>query len=180
MIKLNTGHYLLIVVSAALALAAGAQTVRLSDARTQIATLEKKAAETRAAAAKAYAQDAENTATKEHQHAADTQAAADQFHAGAPARELDLRQRLADAERLRNSADQRAARYRAQAEGDAAARRSLADRAEALDRSLAEGRTVVAELRGVVERRDAEVMLLLGVIEADRRLLAQPEALPGE
>ena len=74
------------------------------------------------------------------------------------------------AERLRNDAERRSATYRAMSEAGAAACGDLADRTTALDRQLAEGVGVVAELRGVVERRDAEVKALMGQLTADRAL----------
>lgn len=77
------------------------------------------------------------------------------------------------AERLRLDATRRSATYRAMSETGAAACRDLADRAAALDRQLAEGVAVVAELRSVVERRDAEVKALMGQVRADRALSEQ-------
>lgn len=139
--------------------------------RTKVAELETAAAIKRADRATAYAADSDQTATREHQHASDTVQAADQFTAGAGAREAALRSNLADARRLLDRANARAAGYRAKAEADAASCRSLADRAAALDRSLAEGRLVAAELRGIVERRDAEVALLADLLDADDRML---------
>lgn len=62
---------------------------------------------------------------------------------------------------------------RAQAAGDAAAARDLADHYRRLATSLAEGAGVVGELVGVVERRDAQVNLLKGQIEVERKLLMQ-------
>ena len=79
----------------------------------------------------------------------------------------------ARAERLRNDATRRASTYRAMSEAGSAACSDLADRAAALDRQLAAGVAVVAELRGVVERRDAEVKALMGQIRADRALSEQ-------
>ena len=80
----------------------------------------------------------------------------------------------ARAERLRLDATRRSATYRSMSEAGAAACGDLAHRAAALDGRLAEGIGVVAELRGVVERRDAEVKALIGQINADRALFAQP------
>lgn len=57
-----------------------------------------------------------------------------------------------------------------------AARRDVADRCAALNRSLAQGRGVVADLRGTLERRDAEVILLGDQIKADRLLLERSPA----
>jgi hypothetical protein len=125
----------------------------------------------------AWAADSAATAKKEQTHAADTIHASDAYAAGAPEREARLRADLADARRLRDAADVRAAGYRAQANAGAEACRGLADRSAALDRSLAAGRGVVAELRGALERRDAEVALLAGLIDADDALLA-PGAAP--
>ena len=79
----------------------------------------------------------------------------------------------ARAERLRLDATRRSATYRSMSEAGAAACSALADRTTALDRQLAEGVGVVAELRGVVERRDAEVKALMGQIDADRALSEQ-------
>lgn len=142
-----------------------------ASGRVDVATSEAKQASERADRTEAARTDEQNTATLEHQHAGLTLAAAERFSLAAPGRELQLRAELADARRVRDGATARAARYRAQAEGDAAARRDLADRCEALDRSLAEGREVAADLRGALGRRDAEVILLVEQIKADRLLL---------
>lgn len=80
----------------------------------------------------------------------------------------------ARAERLRNDAERRSATYRSMSEAGAAACSALADRTTALDRQLTEGIAVVADLRVVVERRDAEVKAMMGQINADRALFAQP------
>ena len=53
------------------------------------------------------------------------------------------------------------------------ARGSLADRLEAFDRQLVEGVAVVGELRADLVRRDAEVVLLRGQIDADRALMSK-------
>lgn len=88
-----------------------------------------------------------------------------------PARDDSLRADLARAERLCVDADKRAASYRAQAEAGATACSRLADRSEALNRKLTEGIAVVAELRGVVAKRDAEVVLLHDLLVATRALM---------
>lgn len=152
---------------------ASAQTWRLHSLQTDHAVLQASVATDRSARTTAYAADSDKTAGKEQIHAASTQKASDEFTQMAPARETALRADLQRARSLLNSADIRAASYRTQADAGAAACRRLADRTQALDRSLAEGVGVVAELRGIVERRDAEVMLLGAVIDADRALLGQ-------
>lgn len=158
---------------AALTVAVGAamvQTWRLHSIQAKHASLAAQVEKGRADRATAYAQDSEQTAEKERTHATDTLHAAEAFVAGTAGREVRLRADLADARRLLDAAGQRAAAYRAQADADAASCRRLADRAAAIDRSLAEGREVVAELRGVVERRDAEVRLLIDLLKADDTL----------
>lgn len=152
---------------------ATAQTWRLHALQANHATLVATTATERAARAAAYADESVKTAGKEKLHAASTQKASDDFTQTTPSREAALRADLQRARSLLNSADARAAGYRAQADAGAAACRRLADRAQALDRQLAEGLEVVAELRSIVERRDAEVVLQGSVIDADRALLAQ-------
>lgn len=160
----------------ATALAAGvlasAQTWRLHSLQADHAVLEASVAAGRAARATAYAADSDKTAGKELIYAASTQGASDVFTQAAAAREAVLRTDLLRARSLLDRAAARAARYRAQADAGTVACSRIADRAAALDRQLAEGLGVVADLRGIVERRDAEVMLLGGVIDADRALLA--------
>ena len=80
----------------------------------------------------------------------------------------------ARAERMQHDAEKRAATFRAMRETDAATCRDLVDRYETLDRNTVEGVRVVDQLREVVERRDAEVKALMGQIDADRALFAQP------
>lgn len=77
-------------------------------------------------------------------------------------------------ERMQHDAEKRAATFRAMRETDAATCRDLVDRYETLDRNTVEGVRVVDQLREVVERRDAEVKALMGQIDADRALFAQP------
>ena len=83
--------------------------------------------------------------------------------------------RSADAARIASLQQQlrTTATQRAQAAGDAAAARDLADHYRRLAEALAEGAGVVGELVGVVERRDAQIKLLSGQIDADRKLFEQ-------
>ena len=64
-----------------------------------------------------------------------------------------------------------AATPNAQLAGDAAACRDLADRHERLAALAAEGAELVSEAGSLVQRRDAQVELLLGQVTADRALL---------
>lgn len=123
--------------------------------------------------------DETKTALKESTHAADTSKNSDEFTTSQPVRDAIARADLALADRLRIGAERRAATYRAQAQSNAAACSDLADRLEAFDRQLVEGVDVVGELREVVVRRDAEVVLLRGQIDADRALMADGPATSG-
>uniref|UniRef100_A0A6M3KMW8 Lysis protein n=1 Tax=viral metagenome TaxID=1070528 RepID=A0A6M3KMW8_9ZZZZ len=148
-----------------------AQTYRLHSeqlAHRDLIVSTARAAEARTGAVLA---DEQATAGKESTHANQTMEASDVFTQGQPARDDALRADLSRAERLRVDAERRAATYRAQAQADDAARVGLADRLETLDRHIVEGVEVVGELRAVVDKRDAEVVLLRTVIDADRHLL---------
>ncbi|WP_417283744.1 hypothetical protein [Comamonas sp.] len=81
--------------------------------------------------------------------------------------------RTADAARIAGlQHDIRSAATRnAQLAGDAAACRDLADRHQRLAAIAAEGAAVVGELGGLVKKRDTQVKLLHGQIDADRKLL---------
>ena len=113
------------------------------------------------------------TAAKESTHAADTSKNSDEFNTSQPVRDAIARVDVARAERLRTDAERRAATYRAQAQANAAASGGIADRLEAFDRQLVEGVAVVGELRADLVRRDSEVVLLRGQIDADRALMSK-------
>jgi len=119
------------------------------------------------------------TALKESTHAADTSKNSDEFTTSQPVRDAIARADLAIADRLRTDAERRAATYRAQATACTTASGGIADRLEAFDRHIVEGAGVVAEHRQALIRRDAEVTLLRGQVDADRALLASaPTAEP--
>lgn len=124
--------------------------------------------------AQAAFRQSEINAGKRAQHATSTQEASDVFTQAQPRRAADLRADLDRSERLRRSADRRAAHYRELSEADAAARSDLANRCTALDGQLVEGLAVVGALRGDLARRDAEIVFLLSQIGADRKLMAGP------
>ncbi|WP_304350742.1 hypothetical protein [Comamonas testosteroni] len=83
--------------------------------------------------------------------------------------------RTADAARITGlQHDIRSAATRnAQLAGDAAACRDLADQHQQLAAIAAEGASLVGDLSGLVQKRDAQVSLLRGQISADRTLLEQ-------
>lgn len=118
---------------------------------------------------------------KESTHAQQTQENSDAFTASQSVRDAIARADLARVERLRLDQERRAATYRALAQTCAAASSGVADRLAAFDAQLVEGVAVVGELRTTVARRDAEVVLLRGQIDADRALMtsvAAPTAAP--
>ena len=112
------------------------------------------------------------TAGKESTHAASTQENSDAFTTSQPVRDAIARADLAVAQRLRTDAERRVATYRAQAQACTTASSGIADRLEAFDRHIVEGAAVVAEHRQALIRRDSEVKLLRGQIDADRALMA--------
>ena len=158
------------IVAGALAFGAGWQTQewrygkQIADIQAQHATAALKLSE----AARA---DETNTALKESTHAANTSKNSDEFTTSQPVRYAIARADLALADRLRTDAERRAATYRAQAAACTSASSGIADRLEAFDRHIVEGAGVVAEHRQALVRRDAEVKLLRGQIDADRELI---------
>ena len=115
------------------------------------------------------------TSADESTHAAKTQENSDAFTTSQPVRDAIARADLALADRLRTDAERRAATYRQIAASCSAAAGGVADRLEALDRHIVEGAGVVAEHRQALIRREAEVVLLRGQIDADRELMAVPK-----
>ena len=118
--------------------------------------------------------DETQTALKESTHAANTSKNSDEFTTSQPVRDAIARADLALADRLRTDAERRSATYRAQAAACTTASSGIADRLEAFDRHIVEGASVVAEHRQALVRRDSEVKLLRGQIDADRELMAVP------
>lgn len=159
----------------AAALAAGAllatQTVRLHSEQRAHQALITSTAQAEAARATAALKHEQATATQEQAHAATTQKASDDFTTSQPVRDAIARADLARLDRLRTDAERRIASYRAQAAAGAAACSSLADRHAALDAHIVEGVAVVADHRAALIKRDAEVILLRGQIDIDRKLM---------
>lgn len=111
--------------------------------------------------------------SSESEHAKDTQGNSDAFTTSQPTRDAIARADLAVVQRLRRDAESRAATYRAIAEANAAACSGAADRLEALDKHIVRGTEVVAGLRAALVRRDAEVVLQRGQIDADRAAIGR-------
>lgn len=157
---------------AALLAALGAWQAQAWRYESRIAALQAQAQALRAERAEAARLDEQHTAAKESTHAADTSKNAEFFTASQPGREAAARADAARSDRLRTDAERRAATYRAQAQACTTASGGIADRLEAFDRQLVEGVAVVGALRSDLVRRDSEVKLLRGQIDADRLLLA--------
>ena len=147
------------------------QTARLHTEQRAHQALVTRTSQADADRALAALQQEASTAAQESTHAVQTQKASDAFTQTQLARLSSLRADLDRVERLRLDAARRAATSRAQARDSAAAGSSAADRLVALDQHIVEGVAVVADLRGVVAKRDAEVVLLRGVVDADRALV---------
>lgn len=152
------------------------QTYRLNTEQVAHKDLQLKIVKSEAANTKATLKAESLQAIKEQAHTTSIQKVSDEFTTSQPVRDAIARADIARADRLRIDADRRAATYHAQALGNATACGSLANRLEAFDRQLVEGTQVVADLGAVVARRDAEVVLLREVIDADRALLGNLDA----
>lgn len=163
----------LIAGAAAIALAGllAVQTWRLQSEQLAHQELVSEVATEKAARTLAALKHEQQTASDEFIHAAKTQENSDAFTTSQPVRDATARADLERVDRLRVGAERRAATYRAQAQANAAACSGLADRLKTFDRQLVEGVGVVASLRSDLVRRDSEVVLLRGQIDADRVLL---------
>ena len=161
-------------------LAGGLQQARVAGVKTELAQVREQHTQAVAEATEAALKQERESRAKETSHAADTIKNVDQFTQGRPERDAGLRADLAVAERLRRDAERRAATYRAMSEANAAACSRVGDQLAAFDRQLVEGAGVVANLRGDLVRRDAEVVLLRGQIDADRKMTGEAIAAAAE
>ena len=147
------------------------QTYQLSSERTAHSALKLEVSQANERRTKAALGAEVKTAKAESTHARTTQENSDAFTISQPVRDAIARADLARVDRLRLGAERRAATNRAIAQSCAAASGDIANRFEALDKHIVEGVGVVASLRSDLVRRDSEVVLLRGQIDADRALL---------
>ena len=147
------------------------QTYQLSSERTAHSALKLEVSQAKELRTTAALGAEVKTAKAEFTHAQATQENSDAFTTSQPVRDAIARADRARVDRLRLDSERRAATNRAIAQACAASAGDIANRLGALDRQLVEGVGVVGELREVVVRRDAEVVLLRGQIEADRAVL---------
>ncbi len=166
---------ILAIAAGALALLLAAalawQTYQLSSERTAHQALKLEVSQAKEVRTTAALGAEVKTAKAEFTHAQATQENSDAFTTSQPVRDAIARADLARVERLRVGAERRAATNRAIAASCAAASGDIADRLDALDRHIVRGAGVVAGLGSALERRDAEVVLQRGQIDADRALL---------
>lgn len=163
-------------IAAAIALGSmlAVQTIRLTSEQRAHTQLQAKVDRDRAARATAVLKHESQLGLKESTHATATQENSDAFTTSQPVRDAIARADAARVDRLRTDAERRIATYRQIAASCSAASGGVADRLEALDRHIVEGAGVVAEHRQALIRRDAEVVLLRGQVDADRALLSEP------
>ncbi len=164
--------YAAIAVAGVLAAGLAWQTYQLSSERTDHQALKLQVAQDKERRAAAALKAEQQTAASESTHAQKTQENSDAFTTSQPMRDALYRADLDRVDRLRLGAERRAATNRAISQACAASAGDIANRLGALEKHIVEGVGVVSELREVVGRRDAEVVLLHGQIVADRALMA--------
>lgn len=172
LLGLTIGRNVLLIAGVAVMLAIGAWGLRgyaqADSARNELSTLKIEVANDKSIRAAAALAQERAVAEQEANQAKATQENSDAFTQTQSARDAAVRADLAAAQRLRVDAERRAATYRAMSTACAASSSDIADRLVTLDRQLVDGVGVVADLRAVVDRRDAEVKLLRLQVDIDR------------
>ena len=157
---------------AALASALGVQTTRLAGVRTSLANEKAERAQETNDRLRAALRESERVAALQLTHATNQQEIVDAYETRLKTVESGRTADAADAQRVRRQLAAFAARDREAARSDPGACERVADRSAVLADVAAEGRDLLAEGRRLVEGRDAEVTLLLGLVRNDRALLA--------
>lgn len=139
-----------------------------------VADVRAEQAEDKTTRAEAVRVDGENTAKLEAKHATETIYNADELASVKTDIYRVLRVDTADAKRVRDDSESRAATYRAQATANAAAAGDLANIAATFDTIIADGRIVVARIKGDLAKRDAEVKTLCDQLDTERALNGAP------
>lgn len=169
--RLLLANWKLLLVAVLLALL-GLQTVRLAGRGEELATERLARATETSDRNRAALRESERVATLQLTHAAQQQESVHAFEQTIRTLEADRADDAAHADRVRLQFAATAARDRAAARSDPAACERVADRSEVIAAAAAEGGELLAEARRALERRDAEVSLLLGIVRNDRALLA--------
>ena len=175
--RLLLANWKLVLVGLLLA-ALGWQTVRVADGKTELAN-ERAARATETSERNRIAlRESERVAGLQLTHAAQQQEIVDVYETRLKTVQDRRSADAADAQRVRRQLAAFAARDREAARSDPAACQRVADRSAILADVAAEGRDLLAEGRRLVEGRDAEVILLLGLVRNDRALLAPDYSFP--
>lgn len=162
----------LLITSLALAAGLAVQTVRVAHLQTDLAKLEASQSKMAQAQAEKAQAATENKADALLNHADNTQTNVYEYTQKITQLEAGRARDAADIASLQRSLRSTATAH-AQAASDLAACRSLADHYQRLAAHLADGAGVVGELVGLVERRDAQVMLLKNQVLTERQLVQQ-------
>jgi hypothetical protein len=144
------------------------QTVRLADAKTEIAKLGEQAQRDRADRAQLVADHNLKIAGMQKAHAERQQEIINGFIDLRLRDQADHARELSRSRSVRDAAVAAAARDRATAEANGAAAGDLADRITTLYDLVARGHELVVRGREIVRRRDAEVLALKRIIQNDR------------
>lgn len=144
------------------------QTARLSSTKMQLAEVRQERSDDEAARQKAAREHEAQLSKMEHDHAVALQEKDNVFQHEKAAWEKQRAVDAAAARSLRNKLATATARDRAFDPTDPVACERQADRHEALGGMAGEGVELLAEGRSLLQQRDGEVKLLLGIIAADR------------
>lgn len=156
----------------ALAAVAGVQTMRLANAHTAAAKVQVEWSAERVAASRRALRESERVADAQFRHAAAQQEKVDAFTTKIASLEDRARRDGAESGRLRSQLAAFAALDREAARTDPNACQRVADRSEVLAGVADRAAELLRRGRRIVEQRDAEVELLLGLQLNDRALLA--------
>ncbi|RIX79106.1 hypothetical protein [Acidovorax cavernicola] len=170
-LRLVLANWQLAVIAALLALL-GLQTIRVAEGKTALAEEHQARATETSDRNRAALREAERVAGLQLTHAAQQQEIVDVYTRIVQTLEAGRADDAARADRLSRQFAASAARDRQAARSDPVACERVADRSEVLAGAAAEGGQLLIEARRALEGRDAEVALLLGLVENDRALLA--------
>jgi len=159
---------------AAALLTAGVERTRGAKARADLASEQRDRAKENTDRAMAALADLQRTAALVAAHAKNQQENVNAYEEKLAAIEGRRRAAAGDADRVRKQFAAYSAHDREQATTDPAACIRIADRSAVLAGVAARGRELLERGRLVVEQRDAEVGVLLGVVGNDRSLMTAP------
>lgn len=166
------------VLLAALLGALGLQTVRLASRGEELAAERLARATETSERNRAALRESERVAGLQLTHAAQQQEIVDVYTQIVQRLEGRIADDASYADRLSRQFAASAARDREAARGDPAACQRVANRSEVVAGAAAEGGRLLIEARRALEGRDAEVALLLGIVQNDRALLARATDMP--